>query len=127
MTDANFRPTLYVKQGCPFSFKTLLFVLEAGLIDRFEVREFAQGSDEEAAIRAEIEPHLEKVSFPAVQYAPGQYQTESDDIIARYAREANVDPAQLPVLNIYLNGVFKRVGQLFRENMELKKQLEPAE
>jgi hypothetical protein len=127
MTDANFRPTLYVRQGCPFSFKALLFILEAGLLDRFQIREFEQGSEEEAAIRAELEPHVEKVSFPAVQHAPGQYQTESDDIIARYAREADVDPGQLPVLNIYLRGVFKRVGQLFRENMELKKQLEPAE
>jgi hypothetical protein len=126
MTDASFRPILYVREGCPFSFKCLLFVLEAGLLDRFEVREFAQGSDEEDAIRAELSPHLEKVSFPAVQYAPGQYQTESDDIIARYAGEANVDPDRLPVLNTYLRGVFKRVGQLFRENMELKKQLEPA-
>ena len=126
MNDATFRPVLYVKEGCPFSFKTLLFVLEAGLLDRFEVREFAQGSDEEEAIRAELSPHLEKVSFPAVQHAPGQFQTESDDIIARYAREANVDPGQLPVLSIYLGGVFRRVGQLFRENMELKKQLEPA-
>jgi hypothetical protein len=123
MTDASFRPALYVRAGCPFSFKTTLFLLEAGILDRFEVREFAPGSEEEDSIRTELEPHLEKVSFPAVQYAPGQYMTESDDIIARYAREANVDPARMPVLNIYLGGVFKRVGQLFRENMELKKQL----
>ena len=70
MTEAAFVPTLYVKQGCPFCLKLRIFMLESGLLDTVEVREFAVGSDEEQAIRAELAPHLEKISFPTAKLGP---------------------------------------------------------
>ena len=32
-----FKPQAYLKDGCPYSFKYLLFMAEAGLLDRVDV------------------------------------------------------------------------------------------
>lgn len=118
----SFRPVVYMKEKCPFCMKIRIFLLEAGLLDRVEVKEFAPGAPEEQAIRDEVGPHLEKVSFPAAQTAPGQYMTDSDAIIGKLAAEAGVDPQRMPVLKAYVEGPFQQLMNLFRENMELKKQ-----
>lgn len=123
MSDASFTPVLYLKDKCPFCLKTRLFLLEAGLLGRFEIREFVPGDDKEQAIRAELAPHFEKVTFPTVQVAPGQYLNESDAIIARYAGEAHVDPKTLPAFSAYTDGVLPQLFNLYRENAELKKQM----
>ncbi len=123
MTDTTFAPVLYLKEKCPFCLKVRIFLLEAGLLPEVKVREFAPGTDEEQAIKAEVGPHLEKVSFPAAQVAPGQYMNDSDGIIAHFAAKAKVDPAQMPVLGAYVGGAFQQLMQLYKENLELKKQL----
>lgn len=123
MTDTTFAPVLYLKEKCPFCLKVRLFLLEAGLLPDVKIREFTPGTDEEQAIKAELGPHLEKVTFPAAQLAPGQYMADSDGIIGHFAAKANVDPAQMPVLSAYIGGAFQSLMNLYRENMELKKQL----
>ena len=123
MTEASFLPTLYVKEGCPFCMKVRIFMLEAGVLDRVQVREFAVGSDEEQLIRAELALHLEKVSFPTAVLAPSEYLSESDAIIARFAETAGVDPAKLPTLRAYASGVMPQMMSMYRDNMELKKRL----
>ena len=117
----SFRPVVYLKEKCPFCMKVRIFLLESGLQDHVEVKDFAPGADQEKAIRGELEPHLEKVSFPAAQPAPGQYMTDSDAVIGRLASDAG-RPAQGPVLKAYVEGPFQQLMNLFRENMELKKQ-----
>ena len=123
MSDPTFRPVLFLKDKCPFCMKIRIFLLESGLWGDVDVRAVTPGTDEEAAIRAELEPKLEKVSFPAAQTAPGQYMTDSDGIIAHFAGIAGVDPTQMPVLSAYVEGPFQQIMTLYRENMELKKQL----
>jgi glutathione S-transferase len=121
MSDASFRPVIYLKAKCPFCMKVRIFLLESGLLGKVEVKDFAPGTDQETAIRAELEPKLEKVSFPAAQTAPGQYMTDSDGIIGHFAKAAGADPATMPVLSAYVEGPFQQIMTLFRENMELKK------
>src|SRR3546814_6184318 len=57
MTDTAFRPTLYLLDPCPFCFKVRVFLMEAGLTEKVEIRSFGQGEEMEA-VRAEIAPHL---------------------------------------------------------------------
>ncbi len=123
MTDTTFTPVIYLKDKCPFCMKIRIFLLEAGLLGDVKVRDFVPGSDEETAIREEVSPHLEKVSFPAAQLEPGKFMADSDGIIAKLAAEAKVDPARMPVLSAYVNGPFQSIMTLYKENMELKKQL----
>src|SRR3546814_11821128 len=48
-------------------------------------------SANEQAVRDELAPHFEKLSFPVVQVAPGQYMKDSDALISHYAAEASID------------------------------------
>ncbi len=123
MSDATFRPVVYLKEKCPFCMKIRIFLLESGLWDKVEVKDFAPGTEQEQAIRAELEPNLEKVGFPAAQTAPGRYMTDSDGIVAHLAEVAGADPAKMPVFSAYVEGPFQQIMQLYRENAELKKQL----
>ena len=123
MTDIGNPTTIYLKQGCPFCLKLRIFLLEADLQDRVELHEFAEGSEEEAEIRAELAPHYEKPTFPTAKLAGGDYLADSDQIIAHFTAGTSIDPARLPTLRAYVEGVMPRMGALFRENMELKKKL----
>ncbi len=123
MATSDFRPVLYLKDKCPFCLKVRLFLLEAGLLPDVEVREFAPGTEQEQAIKDELGPHLEKVTFPAAQTEPGRYMADSDGIVGHFAGRAGVDPAKMPVLQQYLTGPFTSMMNLFRENRELKEKL----
>ncbi|WP_068091964.1 glutathione S-transferase N-terminal domain-containing protein [Novosphingobium rosa] len=120
MTTTPFRPVLYLKDRCPWCLKLRLFLLEAGMIGRFELRVFVPGDDLEAAMRAELEPHVEKVTFPIAQIAPGQYLTDSGAIIDHYAQEAGVDVASLTTLDQYVRGPLATMAALRKEIAELK-------
>ncbi len=125
MTDQAFRPTIYLKEKCPFCMKIRIFLLESGLLKDVDVKDFAPGTPQEQEVRDAVSPHLEKVSFPAAEVAPGEFIADSDGIIARLAAGCGKDPGQMPVLKAYLEGPFQQIMSLFRENMELKKQ-QPA-
>ena len=121
MTETRFKPIVYLKRNCPFCMKIRLFLLEAGMAQDVEIRDFAAGTAEEEAIRAELAPHFEKVSFPTAQLEPGRYVAESDDIISFLAAKSRRDPANMPVYRNYIDGPFALTMKLWKENLELKK------
>ena len=120
---ADFTPTLYLKDKCPFCFKVRVALLEAGLWDKVNVREFVTGEPEEAAIRETLAPHFEKVTFPAAEVAPGKYLADSDGIIAELLATAGKKPEDMTALSAYLRGPFASMMTLYKENSELKKQI----
>ena len=120
MTNSTFKPVVYFKQNCPFCLKVRLYLLEAGMVGAIEIRNFVPGSKQEDDIRAELSPHLPKVSFPAAKLEEGHYIAESDDIIAFLAVKSGRDPASLPVLSNYVEGALKPMMKLWKENVELK-------
>lgn len=119
MSTRTEKPVLFVKHECPFCLKVRLYLLEAGLLDSVTLRE-SHSPEEEKTLRAELEPHLDKVSYPTLRLGDS-YMTESDDIIARFAREGGPAPAQLPTFQAYVEGPFKQLLALYKENAELKK------
>ncbi|MBM7049263.1 glutathione S-transferase N-terminal domain-containing protein [Rhizobium lusitanum] len=120
MNDLTFKPVVYFKQNCPFCLKVRLFLLEAGIMEAVEIRDFVPGSKQEEDIRAELGPHLAKASFPAAQLELGRYIAESDDIIAFLAVKSGREPASLPVFGNYVEGPFKTMMNLWKENQQLK-------
>ena len=124
---SEFTPVLYMKRSCPFCLKLASFLAEAGIWGRFEVRAFFDGDENEQPIRDELAPYFEKVSFPTLQYAPGEYMGHSSDIIAKYAAELGLDPQNMPFVNYVLEGPFRRMGNDFRTIRELTAKLESAE
>lgn len=121
MTNETFKPIVYLKENCPFCLKIRLFLLESGLGPEVDSRDFVPGTEQEEKIRAELQPHLDKVSFPAAQLEPGRYLAESNDIVAFFAEKAGRDPAGMTVYRNYVDGVFAMSMKLWTENMELKK------
>lgn len=120
MSHSDFRPVVYLKDRCPWSLKFRLFLLESGLRDSFEFREFVPGDEREAAIREELGQHFPKPTFPTVQVAPGVYMRESDDLIAHYAAQNDINVADLPTLDQYVRGPLVTISELRAEIAQLK-------
>ena len=114
------RPTLYLKRTCPFCLKLRVFLTEAGMGERFDYVVFDDGDETHKALRARMEAAGQSPSFPAVDLGDGVLLTGTDDLIARFAGEAGVDPAAMPLLAYYSGGVFPKYSEMFRELRALK-------
>lgn len=111
---------LYLKNTCPFCLKIRIFLTEARIADRFDFVVFADGDDTHKALRKRMEAAGQSPSFPAAELEEGKLMTGTDDLIARFAKEAAVEPAALPLLAYYSAGVFPRYGEMFRELRQIK-------
>ncbi len=118
--------TLYLKSACPFCLKLRVFLTEAGIADRFEYVVFDDGDETHQGLRARMQAAGQEPSFPAADLGDGQLTTGTDGLIARFADEAGVDPAAMPLVAYYSNGVFKQYGAMFRELKTLKANAAPA-
>lgn len=114
------KPRIYLKKTCPYCLKLRIFLAEAGLSDRFDFIVFSDGDETHKALRARMEAAGQKPGFPAAEIEPGKLMTGTDDLIARFAKEAGVDVAALPLLAYYSEGVFRRHVDMFRELQQLK-------
>lgn len=114
------RTQIYLKNTCPYCLKLRIFLTEAGLADRFDFVVFADGDEAHQALRARMQAAGQQPSFPAVELEPGRLATGTDELIARFAREAGVDAGTLPLLAYYSDGVFRRHVQMHKELRELR-------
>lgn len=111
---------VYLKNTCPFCLKLRIFLTEAGLADHADFVVFADGDKTHQALRARMQAAGQEASFPAAELEPGKLSTGTDALIAHFAKEGGVDPAKLPLLAYYSEGVFKKYGEMFRELKQLK-------
>jgi hypothetical protein len=103
----------YLKDGCPFSFKFLLFMVEAGLADSIEVIRCSPESTDFEAVKAKLAKALGKpASFPTVEIEPGRYQADSDVLIRHFASKHDVKAESLPALSFYKETIFPQVVEL---------------
>jgi glutaredoxin len=114
------RRKLYLKRSCPFCLKLRIFLTEAGLADGFEFVVFDDGDDVHQALRERMRAAGQEPSFPAAELEPGKLLTGTDDLIARFAHEAGLDHATLPLLQYYTDGVFRSHVAMFKELRQLK-------
>lgn len=125
MNSQAFIAKAHLLSSCPFCFKFLLFMTEAGLLDQIEVITLDHGSDEYAEQKQQLEKRAGRsVSFPTVEIDDGQFQSDTDQLINYFAAKNSIDVNALPTLSFYSNGLFTNYIALFKENMQLKKQLE---
>ncbi len=115
MSSESFKAKAYVLNGCPFSFKYWLFMVEAGLADQVEVIRCNPEDPGFGAVKARLSAGLEKpASFPTVEVEPGKYVSDSDALIERYAKKNNVDVGRLQALSFYKETVFPQVVELHK-------------
>jgi len=112
--DRNrFSAKAYLKDGCPFSFKYLLFMAEAKLLDRIEIVRCNPQSAGFEAIKAKLTAATHRpATFPTVEVEPGRYQSDSDQLIEYYARTNNVVSKNLTALSFYKESIFPELEEL---------------
>jgi hypothetical protein len=113
--NAQSRAKAYVKEKCPFSFKFLVFMAEAGLLDRIEIVRLDPHDASYEATRKMLSEHLGKApTFPVVEVERDVYMTDSDRLIERYAAEAKLTADTMPVLSFYKETIFPQLIELFQ-------------
>lgn len=106
----DFKAKAYLKTDCPYSFKYLLFMAEARLLDRIEIIR----CDPQAPDFERVKAHLAavtgaKATFPTVEIEPGRYQSDSDRLIEHYASMNGVDAEALVALSFYKKGIYPQL------------------
>lgn len=107
-----FRPRAYLKEGCPFSFKFLLFTSEAGLLDAIEILRLKPNDPSFERTKDMLAEHLGRpATFPTVEIRPGEYVTDSDRLIEHFAKHMGVDPFS-PTMSFYTETILPQVEKL---------------
>lgn len=107
------RARAYLKVGCPYSFKFLLFMSEARLLDRLEIVRCDPDDDAFDRIKAKLTAGLGKpATFPTVEIEPGRYLADSDRVIDHFAQKCGVAPTGLVALSFYKESIFPQLEQL---------------
>jgi hypothetical protein len=114
---SDFVCSAWLKRGCPHSFKFLVFITEAGLLDQIRIVEMIEGDENFSPIKDELSAKLGKpATFPTVEVAQGTYLSDSDELIKHFAAKHGVDVDSLQTLHFYNRGIFARNRQLRQEN-----------
>lgn len=107
------RARAYLKVGCPYSFKFLLFMSEARLLDRIDIVRCDPDDDAFERIKAKLTTGLGKpATFPTVEVEPGRYVADSDRLIDCYAQQCAIAPSELVALSFYTESIFPQLEQL---------------
>jgi glutathione S-transferase len=115
MNAQAFKPKAYLKDGCPFSFKFWLFMVEAGIADQIEVIRCNPNDPGFAKVKANLAKALGRAaSFPTVEIEPERYQSDSDALIEYFATRNRVEASRLPALAFYEQTIFPQVVELHR-------------
>src|SRR4030095_15329384 len=113
MDRKPFAPKAYLKIDCPFSFKYLLFMAEAGLLDRIEITRCDPKSAGFDGIKAKLAAATnEPATFPTVEVEPGRFMSDSNRLIEYFAQRNNVALSDLPALSFYKEGIFPQLQEL---------------
>jgi len=113
MSSEPFKAKIYVMEGCPFSFKLWLFLVEAGLADQVEVIRCDPQAPDADAIRARLSAGLGRpATFPTAEVEPGRYEADSDALIRYFATRHGIDAERLPALAFYKQTIFPQIVAL---------------
>jgi hypothetical protein len=100
----------YLRTDCPYSFKLLLFISEARLLDQFEIVRCDPKSTEFEQVKEQLAKATgKKASFPTVEMEPGIYKSDSDALIEHFAANNKVDIDKLIALSFYKAGIFPQL------------------
>ena len=115
MHQDTFKPKAYLKEGCPYSFKYLLFMTETGLLDQIEVIRCDPESPEFDVVKERLSKATgHDATFPTVEIEPQRYLSDSDHLIEYYARACDIDMGTLPTWAFYSETLFPQLAALHK-------------
>jgi hypothetical protein len=113
MAQESFKAKAYLRVGCPYSFKFLLFMAEARLLDQIDIVRCDPEAPDFDGIKAKLTAGLGKAAtFPTVEIDPGRYRSDSDQLIGHYAKKNSVAVSALPALAFYKESIYPQVVEL---------------
>lgn len=116
MSQKKFKARAYIKEGCPFSFKYLVFMAEAGLLGEIEIVRLREGTPKYDAAKRELAKHRGKpATFPTVEVDPGHYLADSDRLIEHFARRHDLRAADMAVLSLYEETIYPQLLEHHQE------------
>ena len=89
---SGFVSPAWLKHGCPFSFKFLLFMAEAGLLGHIKIIEMVEDEGNFVKTKEELSAKLGKpATFPTVEVEPCVYMSDSDKLIDYFSSQCGID------------------------------------
>jgi hypothetical protein len=116
MSSLPFKAKAYLKEGCPYSFKFLLFMVEAGLSNQIEVMRCKPDGPAFEAVKAKLAAvRGAPATFPTVEIEPGRYEADSDRLIEYYAARNRIEVGNLQALTFYRETIFPQLVELHEQ------------
>ena len=93
---------LFVKGGCPFSYKFIIFLNEVNKLEDFEINvAHADEPSYEEITMYILDKSGQKASFPTVETDEGNFLSGSDELISHYSRIYKKSRDDITMLNYW--------------------------
>jgi len=115
---------LFVKAGCPFSYKFIVYLNEINKLGDFElhVAHADEESYEEITMYI-LEKSGQKASFPTVESSDGIFLTGSDELIEHFSSVYNITRDNIEMLKYWENNMMPRMRNIMKQLREAKEKI----
>jgi hypothetical protein len=115
---------LFVKAGCPFSYKFIVYLNEINKLGDFElhVAHADEESYEEITMYI-LEKSGQKASFPTVESSDGIFLTGSDELIEHFSSFYNITRDNIEMLKYWENNMMPRMRNIMKQLREAKEKI----
>ena len=115
---------LFVKAGCPFSYKFVVYLNEINKLGDFElhVAHADEESYEEITMYI-LEKSGQKASFPTVESSDGIFLTGSDELIEHFSSVYNITRDNIEMLKYWENNMMPRMRNIMKQLREAKEKI----
>ena len=115
---------LFVKGGCPFSYKFIIFLNEINKLEDFEisVAHADEPSYEEITMYI-LDKSGQKASFPTVETDEGIFLAGSDELISHYSEIYNKRRDDIKMLNYWEKNMMPRMRSVIKQLREANEKI----
>jgi len=115
---------LFVKGGCPFSYKFIIFLNEINKLEDFEisVAHADEPSYEEITMYI-LDKSGQKASFPTVETDEGVFLVGSDELISHYSEIYNKRRDDIKMLNYWEKNMMPRMRSVIKQLREANEKI----
>ncbi|MAT22910.1 MAG: hypothetical protein CML86_05370 [Rhodobiaceae bacterium] len=115
---------LFVKGGCPFSYKFIIFLNEINKLDDFEISvAHADASSYEEITMYILDKSGQKASFPTVETDEGIFLVGSDELILHYSEIYNKSRDDIKMLSYWENNMMPRMRNIIKQLREANEKI----
>ena len=115
---------LYVKGGCPFSYKFLIYLNETNHLSDFEVKVAHADEDSYEEIANYLKAKTNSSpSFPTVETTGGEFKSGSDELIQEYSDIYKIPRENIKMIDYWEANMMPRMRNVMKQLREVKAKL----